>query len=615
MSWISNLYEIYDTCQSLVGLVTIEGKTPLLPIGHTTQNANVEVILDGEGNFLRANRLDKPETTIIPCTEDSSSRSGSAEFPHPLFDKLQYVAGDYRFYGGTKGKKSYELYIENLEKWCLSSYKHKKVESVYKYLKKANLISDLIKEKVIIYDDNTKKIEDLSQLDYFVRFRVQIFGDLSDDLSLDRSIWISYIDYYLSIQDSIDRCYVSGEIVPITEKHSKKIRNTGDSAKLISSNDSSGFTFLGKFNDKNQAVSVGYETSQKVFNALRWLVDMYGYQNDSQAIVAFNNENKEIPSAWEDDDLLYEPDDSVPFANINQDYSLRLRESIAGYKQTLDHASRITIIGLDSATPGRLSIFYYRELFSHEYLEKIQNWYDSCYWLHRYKFNVDKKPYDFIGTPSPKEIALGAYGKRADKGIVKETIERLLPCIFDGRSLPRDLVLTITRRASNPQSMEKYEWNKVISIACALNKKFFEKENLQMALDEKISDRSYLFGRLLAVADKIESMTFEKGDDRQTNAMRYMSMFAQNPFRTWEIVWKKLIPYISKLGGRGYRYQNLISEIMTKFDFGEYSRKESLDGKYLLGFHCQRQVFINEMKEIQLKKIQEKMIEESKIEE
>lgn len=48
-----------------------------------------------------------------------------------------------------------------------------------------------------------------------------------------------------------------------TNKHPSKIRNTADKAKLISGNDESGFTYRGRFANKQQAVAVGYFTSQK----------------------------------------------------------------------------------------------------------------------------------------------------------------------------------------------------------------------------------------------------------------------------------------------------------------------------------------------------------------
>ncbi len=58
-----------------------------------------------------------------------------------------------------------------------------------------------------------------------------------------------------------------------------------------------------------------------------------------------------------------------------------------------------------------------------------------------------------------------------------------------------------------------------------------------MALDKEETNRSYLYGRLLAVADRIEYRTYDEKDKaRVTNAKRYMSTFSQRPFETWKMI-------------------------------------------------------------------------------
>lgn len=58
-------------------------------------------------------------------------------------------------------------------------------------------------------------------------------------------------------------CYLTGNMESISYLHSKKIRNEGDGAKLISANDSQNFTYRGRFTSKEEAFAVGNETSQK----------------------------------------------------------------------------------------------------------------------------------------------------------------------------------------------------------------------------------------------------------------------------------------------------------------------------------------------------------------
>ena len=110
-----------------------------------------------------------------------------------------------------------------------------------------------------------------------------------------------------------------------------------------------------------------------------------------------------------------------------------------------------------------------------------------------------------------------------------------------------------------------------------------------MKLDEKCTDRSYLFGRLLAVAEKIERITFERDETRTTNAERYMQQFSRTPFRTWELIRRNTQIYLKQLkpSSREY-YKNLYGEITELFEEGAFEAKKALDGKFLLGYDCQR---------------------------
>ncbi|MDO4556300.1 MAG: type I-C CRISPR-associated protein Cas8c/Csd1, partial [Lachnospiraceae bacterium] len=68
-------------------------------------------------------------------------------------------------------------------------------------------------------------------------------------------------------------------------------------------------------------------------------------------------------------------------------------------------------------------------------------------------------------------------------------------------------------------------------------------------------DRSYLFGRLLAVADKAENDAYDLEDrgKRTTNAKRYWKRFSTNPGDTWQVIEEHLNPYLEKLGKMSYQ--------------------------------------------------------------
>ena len=110
-----------------------------------------------------------------------------------------------------------------------------------------------------------------------------------------------------------------------------------------------------------------------------------------------------------------------------------------------------------------------------------------------------------------------------------------------------------------------------------------------MALDKNEKDRNYLYGRLLAVADRIEYQTYgENEKDRVTNAKRYMSTFSQRPFDTWKVIEENIQPYMNRLGfAKKCFYTNLLDEICDYFEVKDFCDNSKLNGLYLLGFHSQ----------------------------
>ena len=147
MAWLKTLADTYDIYSDLAG-VDKNGQAVLLPISHSTFNAQIEVTIDKDGNFVDAQKLEKgiSVVTVIPVTEDSAARS-SGIAPHPLCDKLCYIAGDYTDYTGDDKIKYYDAYMEQLQNWAESDFTHPMVQAVYRYLVKRSLICDLTAKK------------------------------------------------------------------------------------------------------------------------------------------------------------------------------------------------------------------------------------------------------------------------------------------------------------------------------------------------------------------------------------------------------------------------------------------------------------------------------------
>lgn len=149
MTWISNLIKTYDFNELSIG--KFDNRAVLLPIFHMVRFVDIEIYIDQEGNFIRAEKVPKDDQmTIFPETEDSTKR-GYGEKPKPLFDNLSYIAGDYDDYMNDsnsdsgdsketdskpqkKKRKNFDKYIEELEKWVNSDYSCDKIESIYKLI-------------------------------------------------------------------------------------------------------------------------------------------------------------------------------------------------------------------------------------------------------------------------------------------------------------------------------------------------------------------------------------------------------------------------------------------------------------------------------------------------
>ena len=110
---------------------------------------------------------------------------------------------------------------------------------------------------------------------------------MPSELWKDRVLQESWNEYYSTLQKYTDVCMVTGEKKNIASSHPKNIRYPGDGAKLISSNDKEGFTYLGRFMSDKEACGVGIEVTPKAHSALRWLISRQGRRDGDQAVVAW----------------------------------------------------------------------------------------------------------------------------------------------------------------------------------------------------------------------------------------------------------------------------------------------------------------------------------------
>lgn len=611
MSWIKSLYDTYESNKSHIGKE--EDGVVLLPIFHITTKAHLTVILNEKGEFVDATPVEDEENIIIPCTEESSVRSGSKATPHILNDKIQYCAKNYDKYGSKY--HGYKTYVDNLRKWYEFNPLNKKLAAVYRYVENGTLIDDLIKSSIfeiseegIVLGPKAKGKIKVGAMDIFIRWQVET-SNMEEEYRTwkDFELYNHWIEYYLSTMENEGFCYVLGKNAPLESKHPKSIYNMCANAKIISSNDTSDFTFRGRFDAAQEAYGLSYEVSQKAHNALKWLIQKQGYNRGRKSVICWVNSTVELPDPLADNFGLddFEEEQSTD-STTAEDIAHKLKLELSGYRRKFSEEEKVHLLELESVTDGRLSITYYQEINILEYISRLEKWYESMIWVQRYRPYGDKEgPAYFIGVPSPYNIAQTSYGynKSVDEVLKQKTVSRLLSCIVEGRKIPQDLVELAYRKTVNRVAFEdKWLFEKSLSITCSLIKKYkydYQKEVYSMALDRERSSRDYLYGRLLAVAQNIEQWALNKAnEDRMTNADRLMARFSTHPYSTWQTIELSIKPYLSKIGGSGAASrEKLLDEIMDRFDPEEFISEKPLTGEFLLGYHCQREEFRRKFKE------------------
>lgn len=634
MGIFQNLLETYDKCALSIGIIQTDAegfaneKKTLLPIFHMTFKSEICIVVDGDGIFISATRNNKEKTIIIPCTEGSSGRANTIA-PHPLCDQLDYV-------GGFNQNKT-KAYLKELNEWKGSNLI---LNAIFTYVNSKTMLLDLTEHNIFKEnefldetgdkDDHQLDIEKIRKIGvcFAVNFDNKIINVWENNEL--RNEWVEYIKSKTCSETNYFD-YINGESVSqIAMNHPKNINPMSGNAKMVSCNDSSGFTFRGRFDKQNDAIILDYVLSQKMHQMLKWLIANYGYKVDSQVIITWAvDSNTEVKEKAQDNSFnLFEDMEAIEThadiltetnSNLYANYALKLKNLLQGYGKIKDitvHSREICIAIFDAATTGRMGLVFYQELQENCYLENIVNWHnDTSYHMTHWIKEKDEsgkyknKEIKYIGAPSFDDILFAIYGQsRGDKSydvLKKKTRKQLFECMFGNFSFPENLVKMAANRSSSPMSFidtngkfNEYNWKKSINITCALARKYYKykKEEIGLELDENRRDRDYLYGRLLAIADKMEAYAlYKSGAKRPTNAVKLMSAFQIKPYTTWGQLFTQLLPYKNQLGGAGY-YQSLIDGVMALFREGEYETNSPLSPLYLLGYSAQNRVLSQSIK-------------------
>lgn len=632
MSLANDLIETYDT----VFGHEPEGMEKIAPIAHHYFSIHqvIDITINQKGEFVDAEVNSKlGGKTLLAVTEESASRTSSAAVtPHALNDNLMFMTSRY----GTDGQpenRSYEVFMAQLKGWVESREGvPSSVEAIYQYLKHHDPIDDMLASNKLPRDKDGE-IDIAKYMKYTVRWRVISRTDDIEETWNNPEIADSWTRYYLNSRDengSRDLDVMTGTYCNVEMVHPKPISAYGNS-KLISiaTKEDSTLHFKGeRFNQSDQILQIAYLSSQKIHNAFSWLMGTQGIAISKNSLPDGRAKDKpRFIVCWEPH---FEPRRQEGIALLEDIMSCCIRDGGSLYQskrdafreklygqqngQVLQH--KVSVLMIDRSGDGRLSPVLYRSFTVEDFFNRLDRWQEECQW---YFYDPQKKE-TVLRNPSLFCLAQSAFGveRENDKGkpyldvndsVFKDTINVLLRSVLDGRRIPESFVRQIASQASSPERFkgvkgsEWINWKRILWAACAVVhqmnlSKNAEKGEHDLELDKETTNRSYLFGRFLAIADRIENQALnrkvngsmeEKTEHRDTNAMRLWSAYAAHPFTCCKNLRSCIAPYLSSLsyGSRKF-YEDEMQSVFIKLDPHDSHINHPLDPEYLIGFYQER---------------------------
>ncbi|WP_155286300.1 type I-C CRISPR-associated protein Cas8c/Csd1 [Lacticaseibacillus zhaodongensis] len=605
MSLFSELVNVYDENSSKVGQFD-ESNLALVPIAHTEMNVQVEISLSKDGEFETARQLAKDElVTIIPATPASVNRTSKAA-AYPLEDKICYVAGDFADSQPTGKKKEkavekHQLYLDELKSWVNADKTPPEIAVVLMYVEKNSLFADLL-QSITDKSAQTK----IKQGEWYVRFVVG-----GEQLYRSRELFEAWTQHFLSTAKEDENAnfgtdYVTGEHMLLTNSVEGGVSKSDNSAKLISANDNSAYTYRGLFLG-DEFYQLGYVTAQKAIHTLQWLVKRQATYVDNRAFVFWGTNGQEDAGA-DSLNLLFS---SLNSLGLQDEFDLpkqtgadnartifsQFRESLQGLANKIDEDETVTVAAFDAATTGRMAVVYYQHIDGSSLKANVLNWAKYAV-TERFSGNQIVKK-----TPTFKQVIQLAYRVGVNSSrfntMAKRATMNLMSSMVSGQPIQADIYQAAFRHVIRPNSYKKTDggfdsqrwWNDVYTFSALANYRAI-KEN-SMIENELKQDRSYLFGELLALADRMEARSLRiqraKNDavsGRMTTALRYYGNFTQSPATGWLYIKRTLMTsYLRRLseGTRNW-YLTQMQAVEEKINWQDKDIDKPVSYAFVAGF-------------------------------
>ena len=618
MDFFTSLLKAYEKAEE-IGLVDQQnGDNPvLLPLYHTSLKSNgkniISVKLEQDGSLYKAEIMDAENQTIIfPVTSNSVARSGSNPAPHPLVDKFSY-------YVPELSQSQYDDFHKQLASWityCEEGEVKVFLMKIQQFILQTDFLSNILyslygehyqREGLkITYSDSDGKNKTVDLSAYFLEFSiVQFHGFKDESVTSYEALHQSFISFITANQDNLGTCNISGRMEQITNKH----RGLMGNAKIISVSNK-GEAYKGRFKEREDVFSVGYETSEKIHLMIKYLLEN---KNSSTWL-----ESSQYLINWFSDDLanesqldivkpafndLFEDDedekDSLVFIKPNEE-NKKIGSSFFKGRKLFGNDATYYVAILNKTSNGRIALKYFRQVQVSQLLKNMETWQENYSWEAKTKSGNYK-----LRTPTFNDIINVAYGVDRERyleldndSFKSEQYQQLVTALIDGRTIPNTIVKKLEDNIKQRQKYSK-NWYQVQQVSLAILHKQYGREFTPM-LDHQETDRSYLFGRLLAIYELFEAQRYAldgSSQERITNAERYWNAYTGQPAKMMNHLENKIKPYeqVLKLNRPGIwhkleKERKEIIQLLTPL----YANKEftqPLDYKFIFGYYAEKQFY------------------------
>ena len=387
-------------------------------------------------------------------TGDSVARSGSNPSSHPLVDKFSY-------YVSEVNQSQYDNFHEQLANWidyCDEGEVKDFLMKIRHFILQTDFLSSILQSLYgedyqreglkITYSDSDGKNKTVDLSAYFLEFSIVRFNGFKDEsVTSYKELHQSYISFVRANQDNLGTCNISGRTEQITNKH----RGLMGNAKIISVSNK-GEAYKGRFKEREDVFSVGYETSEKIHLMIKYLLEN---KNSSTWL-----ESSQYLINWFSDDLANESQldivkpefnelfedsederDSLVFIKPNKE-NKKIGSSFIKGQKLFSNDAMYNISILNKTSNGRIALKYFRQVQVSQLLKNLETWQENYSWEAKTKSGNYQ-----LRTPTFNEIINAAYGIDRERyleldndSFKSDQYQQLVTALIDGRLIPNTIV-------------------------------------------------------------------------------------------------------------------------------------------------------------------------------